>query len=96
MDKLDFKKSDRAFYTGKVGRWDRLTLPRMRFLAIDGQGDPNSADFGRAVQALYPMAYGVKMARKKAGADFAVPPLEALWWADDPGAFVAGQRDAWQ
>ena len=96
MDKLDFKKRDRAFYTGKAGRWDRLTLPPMTFLAIDGQGDPNGAAFGRAVQALYPMAYGVKMARKKAGADFAVPPLEALWWADDPHAFSSGTRDAWQ
>jgi len=41
MEKLDFKKRDRTFYTGKVGRWDRLALPAMTFLAIEGQGDPN-------------------------------------------------------
>ncbi|HHL22001.1 MAG TPA: hypothetical protein ENJ52_10825 [Aliiroseovarius sp.] len=96
MDNLDFKKRDRTFYTGKVGHWDRVAVPPMTFLAIDGQGDPNGAAFGQAVQALYPMAYGVKMARKKAGADFTVPPLEALWWADDPGAFTSQARDAWQ
>jgi len=96
MDKLDFKKRDRAFYTGKAGRWDRLTIPAMTYLAIDGQGDPNAAQFGRAVRALYPMAYGVKMARKKAGADFTVSPLEALWWSDDKAAFTSGSRADWQ
>ena len=36
IGKIDFKKQDRAFYTGKPGRWDRLTLPEMTFLAIEG------------------------------------------------------------
>ncbi|HCQ66291.1 MAG TPA: hypothetical protein DIU07_14565 [Rhodobacteraceae bacterium] len=96
MDKIDFKQRDRAFYTGKSGRWDRLTLPEMTFLAIEGQGDPNGPDYAVAVGALYPLAYGIKFAEKAEGRDFVVPPLEALWWADDQGAFVAGDRAAWR
>jgi hypothetical protein len=96
MDKRDFKKDDRAFYTGKPGRWDRLTLPEMSFLTIDGQGDPDGPAYAAALGALYPLAYGIKFACKSDGADFVVPPLEALWWADDPRAFVAGERAAWR
>ena len=95
-DKLDFKKRDKAFYTGKHGRWDRLTLPPMTFLAIDGQGDPNGPNYARALAVLYPVAYAIKFAQKARGADFVVPPLEALWWADDPSVFVSGTRSAWQ
>lgn len=96
MDKLDFKKVDKAFYSGKAGRWDRITVPRMSFLMIDGQGDPNGASYGRALGVLYPLAYAVKFAMKAKGADFVVPPLEALWWADDPTVFVSGDRGAWK
>lgn len=94
--KLDFKKRDRAFYTGKPGRWDRLTLPELTFLAIEGQGDPDGPVYAEALGALYPLAYTIKFARKAQGADFVVPPLEALWWADDPAVFVAGDRAAWR
>ncbi len=96
MDKVDFKKKDRAFYTGKVGRWDRLTLPELTFLAIEGQGDPNGPDYAAALGALYPLAYGIKFAEKSAGRDFVVPPQETLWWSDDPAAFVAGNRSEWK
>ncbi|MYM56114.1 GyrI-like domain-containing protein [Thalassovita mangrovi] len=96
MDKLDFKKTDKAFYSGKQGRWDRMVVPPMLFLAIEGQGDPGGAEYAAAVAALYPLAYAVKFACKAAGQDFTVPPLEALWWADDMEAFVKGDRANWR
>ncbi len=96
MDKLDFKKTDKAFYSGKKGRWNRLTIPPMQFLMLDGKGDPGGPDYGNALAALYPLAYGIKFAMKAKAADFVVPPLEALWWADDMTAFVDGQRETWQ
>lgn len=96
MGKTDFKKTDRAFYIGKPGRWDRLVLPEMSFLAVEGRGDPNGPDFAAATGALYAVAYGAKFAEKAEGRDFAVPPLEALWWADDPAAFASGARGAWR
>lgn len=96
MTKLDFKKTDRAFYSGKAGRWDRVTLPAMQYLAIEGSGDPNGPIYAEALGALYPLAYAVKFASKGQGQDYVVPPLQALWWADDPAAFVSGERDKWQ
>lgn len=95
-EKTDFKKTDKPFYSGKQGRWERLILPPMQFAMVDGSGDPNQPGYARAVGALYPIAYGVKMICKALGGDFTVPPLEALWWADDPSAFVRNDRAEWK
>jgi len=95
-EKLDFKKTDKPYYSGKVGRWDRIVIPKLQFLTITGQGDPGGAVYARALGALYPLAYGIKFAQKAQGADFVVPPQQSLWWADDPGSFVRAERDKWQ
>lgn len=96
MPKLDFKKHDKPLYTGKVGQWQSIDVPQMCFLMIDGEGDPNGPAYARALSAIYPLAYTIKFAAKADGADFVVPPLEALWWADDPTAFVRGARSEWR
>lgn len=96
MTKIDFKRTEKPFYSAPSGQWQRIDIPRRTFAAIDGQGDPGGPDYARALSALYPVAYGVKAMDKAAGADFTVPPLEALWWADDPAAFVTGDRAAWR
>jgi hypothetical protein len=96
MTKTDFRKTDPAFYSGRPGRWDRLTLPAISCLLIDGTGDPNGPGFAAATRALYPLAYALKFRARAAGRDFAVPPSEALWWADDPAAFTRNDRDDWR
>ncbi len=96
MEKLDFRKAERALYAGKVGRWDRIVVPKMRFVTIAGQGAPAGEAWQAALGALYPVAYAVKFAMKAAGADFVVPPLEGTWHAEDPGAFLAGRREEWR
>jgi len=72
-------------------------MPKMRFLMIDGQGDPNnSKDFQGAIQALYSVVYGLKFARKKAGQDtFSVGALEGLWWASKGKPYAMGKRQNW-
>ena len=83
MDKIDFKKTMKELYraTSKVAR---IKPGEGCFLVVDGQGAPGGEAFEKAIQNLYPVAYTVKFALKKAGTiDFVVPPLEALWH-DDP------------
>jgi len=90
--KLDVKK-DLDAYRAQRGRFRVLDVPDLRYLMVDGRGDPNtSAAFTGAVEALYPVAYAVKFASKRDGLDYVVPPLEGLWWADDMAAFT-GARD---
>jgi hypothetical protein len=51
-----------------------------RYLAIQGRGEPGGDAFQAALNALYTVAFTVKMARKSAGRDYTVSKLEGLWW----------------
>lgn len=98
MTSYDVKRELKAIYAPKNTDWEVVDVPEQRFIAIDGRGDPNtSAEYARAVEALYAIAYAIKFASKRAaGRDFVVAPLEGLWWAEAPEVFVARAKDAWQ
>ncbi|MBQ1049698.1 GyrI-like domain-containing protein [Micromonospora sp. C51] len=91
-DKTDFKKTADV-YQAHRGRFRVLDVPDMRYLMIDGHGDPNTSPaFTTAVEALYPVAYKLKFASKRhLGRDYVVPPLEGLWWAEDMAAFTTSR-----
>ena len=72
-----------------------LDVPPMKFLMIDGTGDPNtSSEYRDAISALYSLAYALKFGLKKTGVEFKVSPLEGLWWADDMAEFSAERKGA--
>lgn len=80
MAKIDWRRDLKYLYLAKPKEFAVVDVPLMRFLMIDGHGDPNSApQFQEMMGALYTMAYGLKFALRAQGADFAVPPPEALW-----------------
>ncbi|BEL02966.1 GyrI-like domain-containing protein [Actinoplanes sichuanensis] len=89
--KTDFKR-ELDCYSARRGRFDLVDVPDLRYLMIDGSGDPNGGAFGDAAAALYPVAYRLKFASKRLGRDYVVMPLEGLWWADDMESFT-GSRD---
>lgn len=97
MEKIDFKKTMKALWQPSAKEFAVVEVPRMQFLKIDGKGDPNTApEYKHAVEWLYSVSYPVKFASKKElGRDYAVPPLEGLWWADDMTAFISGDRANW-
>lgn len=92
-EKVDFKKTLDA-YKARRGRIRVLEIPVMRYLMIDGSGDPNTTpQFAATIETLYPVAYALKFASsRELGRDYVVPPLEGLWWAEDMSAFT-GARD---
>lgn len=101
-DKLDLSKLHPADYKSKKTP-EIVDLEPGKYLAIEGQGAPESAAFQAAIGALYGVAYTVKMTRKFAGRDFKVATLEGLWWAEydraklaDPEALWTVPRDAWR
>jgi len=97
MIKTDFKKVDKALYTGKVGRFDLIEVPQQSYLMIDGSGNPGTAPaYGRALAALYGLSYGLKFHGKPQGVDHVVGPLEGLWWADDMSSFTSRDKEQWQ
>ncbi|MGK5518003.1 GyrI-like domain-containing protein [Micromonospora sp. URMC 107] len=92
-EKTDFKRAADA-YQARRGEFRLVDVPDMRYLMVDGHGDPNTSPaFTAAVEALYPVAYRLKFAsRRDLGRDYVVPPLEGLWWAEDMASFTT-QRD---
>ena len=84
--KIDLRKELKHLYNPPAQQVVTVDVPALNVLMIDGKGDPNTAlDYQQAVEALFGLAYGLKFAAKKAGHDFAVMPLEGLWWMDEMG-----------
>jgi len=98
MDKIDFKKKLSTLYSAAHGRFAAVDVPVMAFVKIDGKGDPNhDRAYKRAIEWLYSMSYAMKFAvRTQTGQDYVVPPLEGLWWADNPDDFVGRRKHLWQ
>ncbi len=94
-EKVDLKKALPLLYAPRNTDWEPVDVPPLRFLMVDGEGDPNTATrYREAVEALYALSYGLKFASRKAlGRDYVVAPLEGLWYADDPSVFARGRKD---
>ncbi|NOX28864.1 MAG: winged helix DNA-binding protein [Actinobacteria bacterium] len=97
MDKVDFKKTLKHLYRPSAKEFAIVEVPKMRFIMVDGHGDPGADSYQRAVEWLYSASYPIKfMSKKELGRDYIVPPMEGLWWADDTNVFADGERDSWQ
>ena len=98
-EKLDYKKAYPRFYA--PGRKpERVQVPTMPLLMVDGRGAPDSPAYQAAVQTLYALTFTIKMSRLGGNApagyfDYVVPPLEGLWWFE--GADIAAsRREDWE
>lgn len=88
MDTFDYKTVYKELYNPSAKNVSLVTVPNMKFIAVDGVGDPNtSLEFSNAVEVLYGISYGIKMMPKKGITPegyvvYSVPPLEGLWWVE--------------
>jgi len=99
MSKIDFKKEWKHLYGPSAKEPVRVDVPAMNFLMIDGEGDPNGSEsFQAGVEALYALSYTIKFMVRKGplGIDYAVMPLEGLWWADDMSTFSIEDKTNWK
>lgn len=98
MDKLDYKKEYRDLYLPK-NKPAFIQVPPIRFIMVDGHGDPNHAEYQNAMSILYALTFTVKMSKMSGQQpdgyfEYVVPPLEGLWGCcDEP--FDLHRRDAW-
>jgi hypothetical protein len=98
MTKIDFKKELKHLYRPSAKEFVVVEVPRMKYLMVDGHGDPNTAqEYQDAVESLYAVAYKLKfMSKRSLGKDYVVPPLEGLWWAEDMEVFTSlRDKSAW-
>lgn len=95
-EKYDIKRAHRELYAPTAKDFVVVDVPPMSYLRVDGSGDPNtSTAYADAVEALFSVAYAVKFRSKALGRDFVVGPLEGLWRAADPAAFVTRDKASW-
>jgi hypothetical protein len=98
MAKVDLKKELKHLYHSSATEVVLVDVPDMNFLMIDGAGDPNKAqEFHDAIQVLYGVSFTLKfMIKKEQEIDYAVMPLEGLWWTDDMTQFSMDNKDIWK
>ena len=94
MEKLDFKKAYKNYYSAKDTP-ELLSFEPIPYLMISGKGEPGGKEFQEATEALFPLAYGIKKICKLQGRDFGVPALEGLWWTEGNKSATEIPRREW-
>jgi hypothetical protein len=79
-----FSQEDYRKYYQPKSKPALLDVPSMTYVVINGSGDPNGEEFAQATEALYSLAYAVKMSYKKPSPpkgyyEYKVFPLEGEW-----------------
>lgn len=87
--KYEWRKVDKELYLPK-SKPIIFTVPKLKYITIKGEGNPGSIGFQKSIEAMYAMAYGIKMTLKKQPEikgynDFTVFPLEGLWDLNQEG-----------
>ncbi len=99
---FDFKKEYKEFYLPKNVP-SIVTVPRMNYIAVRGQGDPNmeGGEYKKAIGLLYGIAFTIKMSkmtdhRIDGYFDYVVPPLEGFWWQEGIDGIDYSRKDDFQ
>ena len=95
MSKLDLLKEYKSYYNaGKIP--EIVEFDEANYLTIEGIGEPAGKMFVSKVEALYPLAYGIKKICKEQDKDFGVPKLEGLWWVEGDTPALEIPRNEWR
>lgn len=96
--KIGFEKAMEELFQPPVGEFVEIEARQLRYVMVDGAGNPNASDvYARALEWLCSGSNAVEFAAKAdVGQNYVVPPLEGLWWADDPLDFMRRTKDAWK
>jgi hypothetical protein len=83
MKKVDYKKDMKELYLPKATP-AIIQVPSINYITVTGEGDPNQEGFTQACEALYSLAYAVKMSYKgsivpEGYYEYTVFPLEGVW-----------------
>jgi hypothetical protein len=103
MNKLDLRKEYKSLYSPSARKVEVVDVPAFKFAMVDGAIEAgtlpgDSAEFQKAVEALYGISYTLKFAsklRNEDPIDYSVMALEGLWWVE-AGEFDIRRPDNWR
>lgn len=96
MNVEKFTAFAKEFYNPPKNRFMLVDVPRVRYLMVEGKGDPEKQDFPGIIKWFYSVVHVAKPVTKKImGKHFGYPPPEFQFWAKNPKDFVSGNKDKW-
>lgn len=97
MDDVTFYQRIKELYHPPKNQFSLVDVPDIRYMAIDGKGDPQENGIDSAMQWLWSIVHFLLPVVKEIhGKRTAYPPIECLFWADDPNDFASGNKSKWQ
>ncbi|HUI23963.1 MAG TPA: GyrI-like domain-containing protein [Nitrososphaerales archaeon] len=92
--KLELRKTMKGFYNPPTGEVVLVKLPPLKYVMVDGDGEPGGKSFRQAMGALYNIAYTMKFRSKRLlKKDYDMMAPEGLWWMK--GKIDMDKRDKW-
>jgi hypothetical protein len=103
VTKVDLKKEFKQLLSPSARKIEVVNVPKFNFAMVDGYMEPNerpatSAAFQNAMAGLLGVSLALKLASKQRTRnpiDYAVMPLEGLWWVD-AGDFAFQSTSRWR
>jgi len=93
--KLELRKTLKEFYNPPRGEVVLVKLPPLKYIMIDGKGEPGGEPFREAMGALYNIAYTMKFrAKRMLKKDYDMMAPEGLWWMKG-NRIDMERRDSW-
>ena len=92
--KLELRKTMKEFYNPPAGEVVLVKLPPLKYIMVDGEGEPGGESFQQAMGAIYNIAYTMKFRSKRLlKKDYDMMAPEGLWWMK--GKIDMNKRDKW-
>ena len=95
MNDDDFQARIKELYQPPKNKFVLVDVPEVRYLAINGHGDPKTTGIDAAMRHLWAIVeHLVPAAKQHFGRSFKYPPLECQFWTDQRSLMDAS-KDNW-
>ncbi len=95
MRKIDLTRERKSHFTARR-KPQVVELSPASYAMVDGAGDPNNTpDFEEKTRLLHNLVGRIRTIGGSSDLELVVPPLEALWWTENPEDFSLENRDLW-
>lgn len=96
MNVEEFHQRLGELYLPPDNEFTLVNVPEIRYAMIDGSGNPDQSAFDSAMKWLYSLVHVIKpYMKERMGKNFADPPLEVQFWAEDEKDFIERVKDKW-
>ena len=99
MPKTDLKRELKHLYTASAKKVALVDVPKLKFLMVDGAGDPNTNPlFQQAMETLFSVAYTLKFTLKRGPEklDWSMMAPEGLWWTEGADLLDTANKASWK